>query len=209
MRGLIAGLTLVLVTRTAAAEPPRYVETKAPPLRGAIETGPWIVFANVAGYQGIAGGGRVALGALVGERWYLSVEAAATRLSLTTYQHEAIPPIDGTLARTGVNVRWIWGRVRPQAEIAIEGWVAAGVGAKLYRWNAGGRLARVDTAIGVGFSERIGPGGRFAFDCGLLVDFAGGGGGGPPRCAGPCDEPTPPVRSDLEIVDHVAFTVWW
>ncbi len=209
MRGfIIATGALVFLTHGVHAEPPRPPPVPSPAHANAIEIGPWIVFAFLGGYDGTAIGGRVA-GGIVRDRLYLGVEAAAAKLSLTQLDQDSIAGIHGTIVRTGINLRWTWGRIGITPGFGLEGWLSGGIGAKWIGWNQGGRMTRADAQLGAGFAEVLGPGGRFRLEAGVVVAFSRGGSGGVPRCAGPCDEPTAPVRGDHEIVDHVALVAWW
>ena len=196
----------------AACPPPVPSDPPAPRPRSELEVGPWFVFAGVDGFRGYYRGARLA----VGHRWHrllLQGEVDLGDAILRRLHGDNLPePIRGFSARAGANLRWTFARAHAfgRAPIEYEFWLQGGVGAHLVQWWGGGRLARADGQVGLGLSQVLGSSGRLSLDSAVVIFFNGGRAAGAPTCAGPCDEPTPPIRGgEVDVVDHFAFTVRW
>jgi hypothetical protein len=194
----------------AACPPPVPPDPQAP--RSEVEVGPWFVFTDIDHFHGYYRGARLA----VGHRWHGLLFQGEVDLGdaiLKRLHGDDLPePIRGFSARAGANLRWTFARAHAfgHAPIVYQFWLQGGVGAHLVQWWGGGRLARPDGQVGLGLSQVIGRSGRFSLDSAVVIFFSGGRAVGAPTCAGPCDEPTPPIRGgEVDVVDHFAFTVRW
>ncbi|HTJ43226.1 MAG TPA: hypothetical protein VL463_14070 [Kofleriaceae bacterium] len=208
MRGALIAI-LLYAGNAAAHPPPPYDCCPKPPSHVTVnEIGPWIVFDMIGGYSGIGIGGRYAVD-LVRDRMVYSAEAGLAKLWLTTKDGDTLDrSIPGVMGRVGVNARWIFGEAGHD-DFMVDGWLQGGVGVHTIQWLDGGRLAHPDVQIGIGLSEVFGRSRRFSFDAGILFVFGRTDMHGMPTCAGPCDEPTPPVSTELGLIDHCAFTMRW
>lgn len=211
MRGLAGSIVGIIVcARAAVAHPPPPPPEEPTPARTmtVAEVGPWFAAEEVAHYSGLALGARLALG-LRRDRMFYEVEGEGGSIWLTSRGDHALDhTIGGTIGRAGANARWTAGSIGGN-DVSIDGWLEGGVGLHVIQWRDGGRLVRPDALVGVGLSERFGRTKSMSLDAGLLIVVGRGAGGGVPGCAGPCDEATPPVHVDLELIDHCAFTARW
>jgi hypothetical protein len=213
MRNAIVTFTLVAgLAARAAAEPPPIPHDEGEPHRGVLDVGPWVPIYMIGHYSGVAPGVRAA-GWLRRGAWAFGVEGAGGRLfadhNNTDGTPDPLPSIHGYLGRIGANARW-QARVMDDSELAIDLWLQGGAGVHAVAWDLGGRLVRPDGQVGLGVTERIGRRRKYSVDVGVILVVGPGRSGGTPTCAGPCDEPTPPVRGgDFEVMDHIAFTESW
>jgi hypothetical protein len=111
-------------------------------------------------------------------------------------------------ARAGATARWTYASVGG-GDFSVAFWLQGGAGVHAVQWDGGGRLVRADGEGGLGLTEWFGRRQRYGMDAGLLVAVGRGGGGGAPRCAGPCDEPTPTVHADVLLLEHLSFLALW
>lgn len=209
MRAVAGTIVAIIVcARTAAAHPPR-PPAPPPPPHTMVEVGPWFGAELVDHYGGLGLGTHAAIGRVRGRMTY-DLDVAVVSLRLLHHRDQDLDPtIDGLLGRVGANARWIFGSVDVRDVLTIEGWLQAGVGVHAIQWRDGGRMVRPDVLGGVGFSERFGRAKRLSLDVGLLIALGRGRTIGAPTCAGPCDEPTPPVRGDTVVIDQIALSVRW
>ena len=210
MRGRLIVILSWAAAATAAAEPQRdYDGDPKPPSHALVnEIGPWLVFEGVGDYTGLGIGGRYALD-VVRDRMVYSVEADLAKVWLLSKDGETLDrSIPGVMGRVGANARWIFGEAGHD-DFFVDGWLQGGVGVHAIQWLDGGRLVHPDVQVGIGLSEVIGRSRRFSFDAGILFVFGRADMRGMPTCAGPCDEPTPPVSTELGVIDHCAFTARW
>jgi hypothetical protein len=208
---LIAVIASVAAT-TAAAHPDydydRYPHDRSATQRGQLEIGPWLAFLSLQGYSGAMIGGRLAAGVQRGH-WLFSGEVDLGDVWLTSHHGDALDhAITGFGVRTAATARRLF-RVMSDARIDLDLWVQGGVGTKVFQWWEGGRLVHPDLHVGAGVSEVIGRSKRYSLEAGVIVIAGRGVSRGAPICAGPCDEPTPPVSVDLEIIDHIAIGMRW
>lgn len=172
-------------------------------LVGGMSVGPIDGF---AGGIGLAGGIRRDRLALFGEYDLLSVgQSPSTAAADATM---APPdPIRGYMQRFGLDARYSVARFGGgDAGIRGDLWLEGGLGAEVIQWYEGGRLHRGDVDLGFGAQTtfKIGSDSHpryIGFHYAVKATIAKA----PPRkddfptCAGPCDEPTPPVPWDTGI----------
>jgi hypothetical protein len=208
MRGLAGSIAVIVVSaHTVRAHPPPPPPAPHEPSR-VVELGPWFAAELVDHYSGLALGARLDLGVVRGAMTY-ELDAVVGHVWLLTKDEQDLhPTIGGTYGRAGATARWVFGSIGG-SDFRVEGWLEGGVGVHAIQWHASGRLVRPDALGGLGFSERIGRSQRYSLDIGLDVVIGAPRGSGVPTCAGPCDEPTPPVHPDVGVVDHVTFTARW
>lgn len=212
MRGLAGAIVGIIVgARAAGAHPPPPPPEEPKPARTMVvaEVGPWFAAEEVSHYGGFMLGARFAVG-VRHDRMFYELEAEGGSVWLRdNHGPDDGPSIGGVVGRAGANARWTAGVITSGNDVSIEGWLEGGVGLHVIQWNGGGRLVRPDVLTGAGISERFGRTKSMSFDAGLLIVVGRGPSGGLPTCAGPCDEATPPVRVDLELIDLCAFTARW
>jgi hypothetical protein len=199
-----------LGARAVACPPPIPVEASEPH-KAAFDFGPWFPVYLVGHYSGIAIGTRAA-GWLRRGGWEVGVEGGVGRLWLThdtSDDTDLSPTIPGAMGRLGANVRWQTRVLESGGDFAIDLWLQGGAGVHAIQWDGGGRLVRPDGLVGAGVTERFGRTKRYGLDVGVIVVIGRRESGGAPTCAGPCDEPTPPVHGDVQIIDQMAFTETW
>jgi hypothetical protein len=167
---------------------------------------------SVGPIDGFAGGAFAAGGvrrdrlALLGEYDLLSV-GQSPDASSSDPSMPAPDPIRGYMQRFGADARYSVASFGG-GDVGIRGdiWLEAGLGGEVIQWYGGGKLHRGDLDLGFG--------GQATFKLGsdshpryLGFHYAVKGllAKAPPRkddfptCAGPCDEPTPPVPYDVGI----------
>ncbi|MCE9580199.1 MAG: hypothetical protein K8W52_44190 [Deltaproteobacteria bacterium] len=210
-RGALIALLVIGTAGAAAASPPPCCDYDREPEvahRGQYEIGPWISFLWLQGYNGVMFGGRFAAGIERG-RWLFGGEAEVASVALTTLHGDALPNhIGGFAARAAATAKWTFARVGGR-DVRIDFWLLGGVGTKTIRWWGGGQLVRPDVEGGIGLSEVVGRRRRWSLEAGVIVIGGRGVSRGAPVCAGPCDEPTPPVSADIELIDHIAIGMRW
>jgi hypothetical protein len=209
VRGIRVSIVAVVMAASANAlahpPPPPPVD---PPIRHSADIGWTFGGLFAGGYAGLFTAPRATVWLRRGSLRY-GVEGTLGRVWLTMLDGtELHPTIPGTYARTGGDVRWTFADIDGQA-IAFDVWMQASAGVHVVQWDRGGRMVRPDGLVGLGFTERIGRRHRYGLDVGLSWGMGRGGSGGVARCAGPCDEPTPPVHADFELVEQVDFTADW
>ena len=212
MRGAAIAIVIGALGARATAHPP---PPPPPPEeiphdrdKPIVDVGPWWAGPIMEHYAGWALGARVAAW-IPSDSLQYGLEAEVGRVWLTTYREEPLDDaIAGVIARGGANVRWTFGRAKWD-DLPIDFWVQAGAGVHVIQWTAGGRMVRPDGLIGFGVVEQFGTRRRIGMDAGVVMIFGRGSAAGMPTCAGPCDEPTPPVRGDVLVVDQTTLTVSW
>ncbi len=171
-------------------------------LLGGMSVGPIDGFAG--GMYG-AGGIRHDRLALLGEYDLLSVGQTANPAADPTMPPP--DPVRGYLQRAGFDVRYSVVRFGGgDAGIRGDIWLEGGAGGEVIQWYEGGRLHRGDVSVGFGgqVTFKIGSDSHrhyigFHYAVKGLVAKAPPRKDDSPTCAGPCDEPTPPVPYDTGI----------
>jgi hypothetical protein len=117
-------------------------------------------------------------------------------------------PVRGYMQRFGLDARYSVGRFGG-GDVPVRGdiWLTAGLGGEIIQWYEGGRLHRPDAELGLGAqaSFRYGSTGHPKFIGfyyavrAFIAKAPPSKNDGIPTCAGPCDEPTPPVPWDTGI----------
>jgi hypothetical protein len=164
---------------------------------------------------GFAGGMEASLGirrdrlAVFGSYDLLSVGDSP---STSTTDPSAPPPVRGFMQRVGADVRYSVGRFGGSDDSsAVRGdlWLSLGAGGEVIQWYDGGKLHRRDLSFGFGGQAtfRIGHDSHarylgFHYALKALLANAPGMKNQDPVCAGPCDEPTPPVPFDAGVFFH-------
>ncbi len=162
---------------------------------------------------GFAGGIETSLGvrrdrlALFGSYDLLSVGDSPNSSTTDASAPEAVR---GYMQRVGADVRYSVGRFGGDDSATVRGdlWLAAGAGGEVIQWYDGGKLHRRDLSFGFGGQAtfRVGREKKryigFHYALKALVAHAPGAKNQEPTCAGPCDEPTPPVPYDMGVFFH-------
>lgn len=160
---------------------------------------------------GFAGGLEAGLGV---RRDRLAVFGTYDLLSVgdspNAYDANAPEPVRGYMQRGGAELRYSVGRFGGDRDAAVRGdiWLSAGAGGEVIQWYDGGRLHRRDLSFGFGGQAtfRLGREKKrmlgFHYAMKALIANAPGSKYDEPTCAGPCDEPTPPVPYDAGIFFH-------
>jgi len=215
----IAALTALAVPAVAHAESVAYgyygETTPARPkdpwkklrLEGAVGA---LVGSQRVGYlSGSAGGmhfdGGLKLDRLLfyGEYDFLSVGETA---------EEGEPSVRGFMHRVGGNVRYSLVALGGGRDVPVRGdfWVEVGAGHQHIRWHEGGKLGRQDLSFGLGAQSTFKIGRDKPKFIGLhyavkfTVARTPDRKDDDPRCAGPCDEPTPPTPWDVGVFFNFA-----
>ena len=156
--------------------------------------------------DGFAGGIRRDRLALFGEYDLLSVGQSPSSASADATMPPP-DPIRGYMQRFGLDARYSVARFGGgDAGIRGDLWIEGGLGAEVIQWYEGGRLHRGDLDLGFGAQTTFKIGSDrhpryIGFHYAVKATIAKA----PPRkddfptCAGPCDEPTPPVPWDTGI----------
>jgi hypothetical protein len=172
-------------------------------LVGGMSIGPLDGF---AGGMYAAGGVRRDRLALLGEYSLLSVGQTPSSTS-TDPTMPAPDPVRGYMQRAGFDVRYSVATFGGgDTDIRGDIWVEGGAGGEVIQWYEGGRLHRGDVDVGFGGQAtfKIGSDSHPRY-IGFHYAVKGLIAKAPPRkddfptCAGPCDEPTPPVPYDTGI----------
>ncbi|HTJ43225.1 MAG TPA: hypothetical protein VL463_14065 [Kofleriaceae bacterium] len=172
------------------------------------EGGPRFVSGRLGDYGAIGVGAHYAID-VVRDRMTYVAELDLAKVWLTSKNDEDLPdPVPGVMARVGVDARWIFAE-GGEDDFWIGGWVQGGVGVHAIQWLDGGRLAHPDVQLGIGLSEIVGRDRLFSFEPGVNVVFGRTDMKGLPTCAGPCDQPTPPVSTEVGITIDMAFAFRW
>jgi hypothetical protein len=173
-------------------------------LIGGMSVGPLDGFAG--GVFGEAGVRRDRL-ALLAEYDLLSVGQTAQSSAMVDPANPPPDPIRGYMQRVGFDARYSVTRFGGgDAGIRGDVWIEAGAGGEVIQWYGGGRLHRGDASLGFGAQAtfRIGSESHphyvgFHYAVKAIIAKAPGRKDDAPTCAGPCDEPTPPVPYDTGI----------
>jgi hypothetical protein len=110
------------------------------------------------------------------------------------------------MQRVGADVRYSFARFGG-GHVPVRGdiWLSAGAGGEVIQWYDGGRLHRRDLSLGFGAQATFRIGHEhphylgFHYAVKAFIAHAPGQKNEDPTCAGPCDEPTPPVPYDTGI----------
>ncbi|HTJ43224.1 MAG TPA: hypothetical protein VL463_14060, partial [Kofleriaceae bacterium] len=159
-------------------------------------------------------GGMYAMGGIRRDRLALFGEYDLLSVGDTPASESADPnappppdPVRGYMQRAGFDVRYSVGKFGGGDE-SVRGdiWIEGGAGGEVIQWYDGGRLHRGDVDLGFGAQAtfKIGSDSHPRY-IGFHYAVKGFVAKAPPRkddfptCAGPCDEPTPPVPYDTGI----------
>ena len=166
-------------------------------LIGAMGIGP---ISGFAGGLYAEGGVRRDRLALYGEYELLSVGQSPTGYN------DNRDPVRGYMQRVGADVRYSFARFGG-GHVPVRGdiWLSVGAGGEVIQWYDGGRLHRRDLSLGFGSQATFRIGHEhphylgFHYAVKAFIAHAPGQKNEDPTCAGPCDEPTPPVPYDTGI----------
>lgn len=167
---------------------------------------------GIGNLGGFAGGIETSLGvrrdrlALFGSYDLLSVGDSPS----STTDPDAPEPVRGYMQRAGADLRYSVGRFGGDDGSSVRGdlWLALGAGGEVIQWYDGGKLHRRDLSFGFGGQAtfRVGREKKryigFHYALKALIANAPGAKNQDPTCAGPCDEPTPPVPYDMGVFFH-------
>jgi hypothetical protein len=212
MRGIWISIAAMMMMASASAlahPPPPPPEPPHPGgERYTADVGWWFAAVFVDGYAGLTTTPRASAWLRRGSMRY-GIEGELGRVWLT--YRDGMPldaDIAGSIARAAVDARWTFANAGG-GDFSVDFWLEGGAGAHAIQWDGGGRLTRTEGHVSIGLTERFGRRQRYGMDVGVGFAIGRGGSGGAPTCAGPCDEPTPPVHGDGLLVEHASFMADW
>lgn len=138
-------------------------------------------------------------------------------VALGEYNHQTVGKrgTRGRMNRLGLTLRYSLLRLglkKKRDPMGVDWFAELGAGRQYIAWNEGGRLARNDVQLGFGMQMmgRVKRADKYRY-VGPYFAFRARAARAPksanvmPTCAGPCDKPTGPPRTDVSLFFHVGM----